>query len=136
ISASNPHNPFGVDVGIDYAFAETGLFREFDQSFWRATIGLQGRVGRWDYDVSFWRSTDKSTTGDNFGFLITPSALSSSDPESALNPFVGDGSAPGSDELISSLLDKHDNSSSLKVSGASAFIRGNIASLPAGRVMG
>src|SRR5690606_7813228 len=41
VSADNPFNPFGVDVGIDYAFSGTHAYREFAQDYRRGLLGLR-----------------------------------------------------------------------------------------------
>lgn len=137
--ASNPFNPFGVDVGVEYRFDHTGLFRDFSQTYERATFGLRGQWRRWEWEVAGWASRDRSNLIGASGFDLEKfaAALASTDPATALNPLVGDGSAPASPEVMRSLLG--DSTASVVGSdqrGFNGFIRGPLFSLPAGEVTG
>src|SRR5690606_10880918 len=105
--ANNPFNPFGVDVGVDYLFEDTGVYREYTQTNWRALLGVRVDIGQWEWEASGWRTRDVSDTGsigyfDSYGAAVD--ALRSSDMSTALNPLVGDGGMPGSEALMRSLL--------------------------------
>src|SRR3546814_4362056 len=41
VPASHPFNPFGVTIGIDYRFKNTGLFTSYAQSHYRGVLGMR-----------------------------------------------------------------------------------------------
>src|SRR3546814_12226918 len=45
VPASHPFNPFGVTIGIDYRFKNTGLFTSYAQSHYRGR-SEERRVGK------------------------------------------------------------------------------------------
>ena len=135
IPASNPYNPFGVDVGVDYYFKETGIFQDFEQNYWRALAGANGEIGDWTWEATAWRSEDESSTGDIFTLRIPVSALSTSDPALAFNPFVGDGSSPVSADVLSSFVMRNSNRFVAASEGFNGYFRGSVGSIHAGDVI-
>lgn len=137
VEADNPYNPFGVPVGIDFRYADTGLYTSFEQEYMRGLLGMRGKLGRFDWEITATQSRDKAGSK---GALFWDNekinaALSSSDPAAPFNPFVSDGSAPASREFIASLLEtdlNHGTSSRGDV--WTGFIRGPIFTIPAGEV--
>ena len=137
VEAENPYNPFGVPVGIDFRYADTGLYTSFEQEYLRGLLGVRGKIGRFDWELTATQSRDKAGSK---GALFWDNekinaALSTSDPAAALNPFVSDGSAPASREFIASLLATDLNHGSYSRGDIwTGFIRGPIFTLPAGEV--
>ncbi len=137
VSADNPFNPFGVDVGVDFSYADTGLYSEFDQEYYRGMLGVRGRIGRFDWELTGTQSRDKATAkgAQSWDPDKIAAALNSSDPATALNPFVSDGSAPGSRELIASLLGQDLNHGTASRGDVlTGYIRGPLATIPTGQV--
>src|SRR3546814_7376645 len=46
VPATNPFNPFGVDVGVSYTFRNTGIFTKYSQDHYRGLVGLRGAFNR------------------------------------------------------------------------------------------
>src|SRR5579863_4134057 len=128
VPASNPYNPFGETVGISYLFTDAGdISNPLDTTFFRPLIGVRGRLGPdWSLEASAWESADWSSTGEVNQASPTgiQNALNSTDPNTALNPFIG--GVPGSPRQLQSLLYNSLTKASGKVTAANAFIRGPI----------
>lgn len=138
VTADHPFNPFGVPVGVNFFYTDTGIFVSFGQKHARGALGFRGTAGRFDWEISGWQSRDKSSAsgGSYFAPALIAEALLSTDPEKTLNPFVGDGSAPASIEVLSSLLQTPLSANmASRTSGITGFARGAVASLPAGDVI-
>ena len=135
VPASNPFNPFGTTVRVAGVVqgAEGRATSTFDDNFVRPVIGGRGSVGTWDWEVSALTSRDKGArnTYGQVNTALLNSALSSSDPKTALNPFV-DGPMASPDVLASI----YSNSTAVSYKGDStigdAFARGPLLDLPAG----
>jgi iron complex outermembrane receptor protein len=135
VSEANPYNPFGVRVGIGRSIPELQRqASEFPLTLVRPLIGLRGRLGAsWDWELAGWGAEDKSTL--RISPVLDPvavqNALDSSDPNTALNPFIDGVLGPAS--AISGLLGPD---STLESRGrrftANGFIRGTVAHLPTG----
>jgi iron complex outermembrane receptor protein len=131
VPASNPFNPFGTAVGIaeltppEYVNAQT-------TDFVRPVIGARGSfLGKWHWEVSTWDSQDRSTNSSlhlNDGAAQT--ALNSSNPATALNPFV-DG-PPGSPQLLQSVSYVQRAITKGQLLAATGVVRGPFMELPAG----
>jgi iron complex outermembrane receptor protein len=85
IPADNYYNPFGVDVpSIGRRLVEAGNRRiEQEVDLWRVLIGLEGRVGRWTWELAL-EGARSETTGLEKGFLALerlPPALGPSGPD-------------------------------------------------------
>lgn len=140
VPASNPLNPFGVDIGVTYRLEETGVYREYSQDYWRGLIGARGQWGRWDWEMAAWHSRDSADTG-GIGYFSGSNdtwipLLATSDPAVGFNPFVGDGTSPASDEVINSLFSQVSDDFRSALSGFNGYIRGPLVDLPAGAVVG
>jgi iron complex outermembrane receptor protein len=130
-SASNPFNPFGQAVGIseqippEYVNSQT-------TDFVRPVVGVRGSFSSdWQWEVSAWDSQDRSTgNSEHLNDAAVQVALNSSNPATALNPFVA--GAPGSAQLLQSV--SYQQSSVLKgqILAATGFVRGPLVQLPAG----
>lgn len=136
VGPANPYNPFGTTVGIGYRFPGINITTDPDTDFIRPLLGLRGTIGRsWSWELSFLQSQDWTAVysgnyvPDN---AAIQNALNSSDPSTALNPFV-DG-APASSTLVQSFF----QTGLLKFGGRNqdlnGIVRGPILSLPAGDV--
>lgn len=125
VSATNPYNPFGVDVGVNYRFDKTGLYRKYSQTYWRGLLGIRGETSGWGWELTAWQSRDWSDTGDvgYFNSDLVAASLASSDPSQALNPFTGDGSPPASQELLRKLAPHVSDGFSTTVQGINGFVR-------------
>jgi iron complex outermembrane receptor protein len=96
VAASNPFNPFGVDVGIDYSFAGSGRYCYcLQQDYFRPLVGAKGDVGRWHWEItaSDTHGRDNTDEGPALGLssqdvVRVNAALADPDPATALNPFA------------------------------------------------
>jgi iron complex outermembrane receptor protein len=90
VPASNPYNPFGVAVGVDYRTVELGprLF-DAENQFGRGLAGLQGTWGEIDWELSLLADNDQSTLVERnyINAATVRTALTSTDPSRALNVF-------------------------------------------------
>src|SRR3546814_907549 len=138
VPASHPFNPFGVTIGIDYRFKNTGLFTSYAQSHYRGVLGLRGKAGQFEWEVSGWQSRDEagSTGPSGFDSDAILEAMYSQDPALTINPFVSDGSSPASREFLQSLLVSFDTQSRSSTNGLPGYMRGKLFTLPAGNVIG
>lgn len=136
VGANNPFNPFGVDVGVDYYYRNTGLYANYDQDSYRGVAGLTGKLGKFAWEMSTSQIRDQSGThgASAANPELVAAALRSSDPATALNPFVGNGGAPASPELLRSLYTDLSHESESRTDVLSGFIRGPVARLPAGDI--
>src|SRR3546814_4707105 len=60
LPADNPYNPFGVDVGVDFTYEDTGVFVDFENTYLNAYLGARGEWGHgaqsWDWELTGWLS--------------------------------------------------------------------------------
>ena len=138
VSAENPFNPFGVDVIAEYKYEDTGVFREYEQNTLSMVLGLRGQWRKWKWDLSALKSKDWSDINGPgyFDWEAISAALNSPDPEKALNPFVGNGSAPASASVIQSLLAEQRPDFSVGIEGANGYVSGPILTNWAGTARG
>lgn len=138
VPASHPFNPFGADVGVNLIFYKTGIYSDYTQNHNRGVLGLRGRTGRFEWEVSGWQARDRSGTNRPAGFDFDglTEALSSTNPATTINPFVGDGSLPASPEFLESLLMTYGNSAKSTTSGLTGYVRGRVLTLPSGEITG
>lgn len=135
VPADHPFNPFGVPVGVDLLYKDTGIFVSYSQDHYRGALGLRGSAGRFDWEVSGWQSRDTSDAsgGTAFDRALVVAALQSTDPAKTINPFVSDGSPVASPEVLRSLMTNALSSIlGSRTSGVTGFVRGPVAELPAG----
>lgn len=128
VPASNPFNPFGTAVAVDYSFAgldpTSGVYRT---DLLRLVGGARGKIGPWDWEISGLKHDEdgSSTAEGGVDPVRVMAALKSEDPQTALNVF-SDGPA-GSPELLNSLIGSPQAFNySFSSSQVSAFIRGPI----------
>ncbi|HEV2271377.1 MAG TPA: TonB-dependent receptor [Steroidobacteraceae bacterium] len=136
VSASNPFNPFGTAVGVAEQLHSTLVSQILSTDFFRPLIGMRGTLyEKWQWEISAWQSADWSQdvlTNYLPNSSAIQSALDSSNPDTALDPFVA--GPIGSQSLLRSLF----ADGNLKMLGldrsAEAFLRGPLMRLPAGDV--
>src|SRR5690606_10204513 len=129
--------PFGVAVGVDLLYRDTGIFQSFEQQHQRVLFGLRGKLGRFDWEFAGSRARDEATGmgGGSFDVNKIAAALASKDPAATINPFVSDGGAPASPEVLMSLLSTElSNEMSSSTNAFNGYMRGSLFSLPAGEV--
>jgi len=134
VSAANPFNPFGKKVGIGYAFP--GVSRDlFRTDALVPTLGARGDLGSaWNWEVAAWGYVDRESKAltDQPNSAAVQAALNSSNPATALNPFVA--GAPGSPQLVNSVLFTDRQKFIGNTFNASALLRGTPIRLPAGEL--
>lgn len=107
VPASNPFNPFGQSVRVQWMAAEYGpRLAENEADNLRAVLGLNGRIAEdWAWETSLVYSQDEADApGDPFpqSSVIT-ALLSRTDPSVALNVF-GDGEGANSPAVMEELI--------------------------------
>ena len=136
VPASNPYNPFGVPVGVGGLFGGLGrVGAPIDTVFIRPLAGVRGTLrGGWEWEVAAWGSRDLSDLAptNQLDFAATVTALNSTDPATALNPFVA--GAWGSAQLLRTVANEQLIKFSGETKAASAFVRGPLFRLPSGPV--
>jgi len=135
VPATNPFNPFGESVRIDYNFAK-GLpptVADDSSTFFRSLVGARGSLAeRWAWDLAGWVSSDRDAqTGRNgVNRALANASLAATNPSEVLNVFQdGPGGSPA---LLASLAPENYSHYEAKLGAANGFVRGPIASLPGG----
>jgi iron complex outermembrane recepter protein len=135
VPASNAFNPFGTTVlaaGVVKG-AENLAKVSQHENFVRPLVGARGKVGTWEWELTALYSRDRGdliVSGEPNTAALT-AALASSNPATALNPFV-DGSM-GSPQLLASIYREAINSSwKGDATVTNGFARGTVTQLPAG----
>jgi iron complex outermembrane receptor protein len=133
VSADNPYNPFGVDVGVDHRFVDLGpRITDADTDFMRWTVGARGKLpASFDYDLSYWRDSDHTTIlNQNYvDYAKVFTALASTDPAMALNVFTGAGNSP---QVLESIRGDRTDRFRSAAQTAELVVRGPLLDLPAG----
>jgi len=133
-SASNPYNPFGETVGVGDLFTSLPRSSESnEENFIRALVGTRGHFSDdWYWEVAGWDTQDRAHTAflDQINSTAAQNALNSSNPATALNPFVA--GPPGSQQLLQSLLVDQPIESLGRIMAVNGFVRGPVFNLPAG----
>jgi iron complex outermembrane receptor protein len=128
VPASNPFNPFGTAVAVDYSFADVDpISYRSDTNLLRLVGGGRGRIGQWEWEMTGLRHRENGsiTAYGVLDPLRVDAASNSQDPQTALNLF-SDGPA-GTPELLDSLFAPPQSFSfSFSSSQFSAFIRGPV----------
>ena len=136
VSAQNPYNPFGETVGVALSLHSILSMATDQTDFFRPLIGVKGTLDhRWHWELSAWESRDWTRVMDSYANpndSAIQNALNSSNPATALNPFVN--GPPGSLSLLGSLFGNESYKEMGRDESAEAFIRGRIVRLPAGPV--
>src|SRR5882672_304688 len=137
VPATNAFNPFGTTVlaaGVVRGAEQLATFT-FHDDLLRPLVGARGRLGEWDWELTALHSQDKGgwNIGGQPNGAALSAALASSDPRTALNPFV-DGPMASPDVLASIFGQSnvtHWEGDSTLLNG---FVRGAPLRLPAGRL--
>lgn len=135
VSPANPYNPFGTTVAVAYAFPISRT-DDAETDFGRALLGARGKFGGgWAWELSSvhsqdWTENFQQNTVINAVNLRT--ALNSSDPAMALNPFTDD--SPGSSELLQTIFGNAKVEFEGRRQAVNGFVRGPVLELPAGAV--
>jgi iron complex outermembrane recepter protein len=136
VQASNPFNPFGVTVNVNYRLEGVPVrIDAVESETYRTVLGVRGSVGSWDWELAGLNIKDDGvgTTYNVLNNTRVTQALAASDPAQALNVFR-DGPA-GSPELLASLLSPPTVSAfESDASQVGAFFRGPLLRLPAGEL--
>lgn len=139
VPATNAFNPFGVPVRVSARLGEVNGLpgRKRETEYERLLAGVRGSLpNSWDFEASVMTSRDKSdatTLNGLIGSAARVTALASSDPALALNPFTT-GRAASEAVLRSIWANTVARVADGKHEQASAFLRGTFAALPAGDV--
>ena len=128
VPGTNPFNPFGVPVAVDYLFAGMDpLSYSYETDLLRLVGGGRGKAGQWDWEITGLHHGERGAS-TAFGALDYPrviAAINSEDPQAALNVF-SEGAA-GSPALLKSLVGPPQRFAySYSNSQLSAFIRGPV----------
>ena len=135
VPASNPFNPFGVDVGIDHRFVDLGArTNEAKTRFSRNVVGVRGDLPKgFDFDLSYWRDKDDTEVLNrnliDYGRVFE--ALASTDPATALNLFT---TADNSQAVLDSIRLNRRDKMNATAESAEFVVRGSPFRLPAGPV--
>lgn len=136
VPASNPFNPFGVAVGVDYRFLELGAQQlDLDAQFWRVVAGAKGTFARrfeWDLSLSADRESGEVSRRGGINQAAARAALADTSAATALNVFSSLGNNnPGTLAAIRS--DTLDTGETEALS-AEAVLRGPLFRLPSGEI--
>jgi len=129
VAASNPNNPFNIDVTARNRFLEFPRRYQTDTTLWRGVAGLRGDiVGSWKYEVAGnWNRAQSQFRNPG---LIDGAAYSRAVADGSYNPFARQ-QAPGVLEQFVGIQFR-DYESTLYSFDAKVF--GDVFSLPAGMV--
>lgn len=138
VPASNPFNPFGVDVRVTGALGPDNGTQGYlrDSRFTRALAGVKGDLaGDWEAELTVSTSRDHGSATSWLDTRNTPAlnaALASTNPAASINLFTS-GRAASGDLLHSIWADtvRHDRGRKDQVSG---IVRGSLGRLWAGSV--
>lgn len=139
VPATNPFNPFGVPVFVDYRFDTDTVgpvVSRFNSEAWRLVGGVNGRFqgGEWEAAVLYTRDKGRNVDENEFDPAAVSAALAETDPALALNVFQ-DGPG-GSEALLASLrvTDPAVDRLQSEALQGSAFVRSELFSLAGGPV--
>jgi iron complex outermembrane recepter protein len=136
VPASNPFNPFGVDVWVDYRLVELGP-RAYDQTsdFSRYLLGAEGKLGqRFEWQIYALADEDRSDVFNRNQVQqdVVQQYLDSTDPNVALNVFSATGN--NNPQTLAAIRAAGQPTDELETRSrmAEALIRGALFNLPAG----
>lgn len=131
VPSTNPFNPFGESVAVDYSFEGMDPVSYIhDRDVLRGVAGARGAIDEWEWEVTGMRHGEDgaTTTHGALDYTLVSNAVHSSDPQNALNLF-SDGPA-GTPELLSTLVEPSQQFSfSFASWQLSAFMRGPVFKL-------
>ena len=136
VAASNPFNPFGETVGIARELETLDVNITTNTSFYRGVMGARGQIAdAWSWELSASGSADRTTIeypNIFLNFAALQAALNSSDPATALNPFVA--GPLGDQRELQSFFSSGRTQFYGNDETVEGFLRGTLANLPAGPV--
>lgn len=138
VPATNPNNPFGVPVRVTARLGPENGHEAYtrDTNFVRALAGVRGDIGAaWEYEITASVSRDQGhrlLVNNTVDTAARANALATADPAASLNPFATGRAA--SDAVLASIWSNNVRSSSGQKVATSAFVRGPLFDLPAGKV--
>lgn len=136
VPASNPYNPFGVDVGVNRLLTGVEPDRlENTDRFYSAVAGLRGMFNeQWDWNaaVLFSQDTQRATERNYLDDSAIQAALRDPDPSRTLNLFT-DGPV-ASPDVLAHLLPTNQRRYQAREIGTELGVSGNVFQLPAGAV--
>jgi iron complex outermembrane recepter protein len=128
VPASNPFNPFGVPVVVDFSFAGMKpIVHVYETDLLRLAGGARGRFGQWSWEISGLShgETAVATTLGTLDVARVTAMLNSDDPQIALNVF-SDGQASAYELLESLRSSPYRSNYSFSSTQLSAFARGPV----------
>jgi iron complex outermembrane receptor protein len=134
VPPSNPFNPFGVPVGVDYLFEGAGRWCFcLEQEYYRPLLGARGRLGDWNWEVAgtLTRGEDRSSEGPLLNGALVNAALADPDPATALNPFA---ERTWTYEELEPYLSQEVNDMRSELRSVDGFVRGTLFDVGAGPV--
>ena len=141
VPATNPFNPFGVPVGIDYRFTELGpRSNDATTNFARFLVGAEGTLGeRFDWQAFVLSDRDSSAifnhnTINAFLHSTVQQFLDSTDPNVALNVFSTTGN--NNPDTLAAIIASGQTTDETATHAymAEAVVRGPLLDLPGGPV--
>jgi iron complex outermembrane recepter protein len=135
VPATNPFNPFGTTVGVSERLSSLPRDGQFTTTdFHRVLVGVRGSVfDSWHWELSARDSRDSSDQENRQGNVDVggiQNALNSSNPATALNPFVA--GPPGSLSQLQSFFSDQFFSYTGRERAMDGIVRGSVLTLPAG----
>ncbi len=134
VPPSNPINPFGEPVGIDYLFEGAGRWCFcLEQEYYRPLVGARGTLGDWDWELAgtLTRGKDRSSEGPVLDAALVNAALADPDPATALNPFAY---RTWTFEELRPFMTQEVNDLSSELRSIDGFVRGTLFDLGSGPV--
>ena len=133
VGAGNPYNPFGEAVGVSDMLSDVGRAAlDLRTNYLFAVVGVRGRLfDSWSWDLGVSDSEDHTRytqTDKNTGAL--QAALNSSDPATALNPFIN--ASPASLAVQQSGVAQDVIESLGRATVVNGVLRGPLFELPSG----
>ena len=133
VSAANPFNPFGVAIGVSDMLPSFGrTIEDTRTNYLDVVVGSKGTFfNSWHWDLAASDSEDRTRyTQSGFNGARTQAALNSSNPATALDPFIAAPPAPTA--FLQSLVTGNQIDSMGRAVVANATVRGPVAQLPGG----
>jgi iron complex outermembrane receptor protein len=126
VPATNPYNPFGTPVAVDYLFADMDpISYVYETQLLRGVGGARGTFNGWEWELTTVGHGEDgaATTEGEIDRLLLTGAINSSDPATALNLFTD--ASIGSSDLMASLMSQpRQLDFSFSTAQVSAFMRG------------
>jgi iron complex outermembrane recepter protein len=90
IPATNPFNPFGVNLGVEYVFEGVRFCQCVEQEYAQGRLGSGGSLGSWEWQLAaaYARGKDQAAEGPLLDNARLNAALADTNPASSLNLFA------------------------------------------------